>query len=102
MEYAYEASRFLKAMANPHRLRILIELTDGEKSVSELERLLKLRQPSLSQHLARLRSDHIVEPRRDGKAVYYDLTSTTAKQVLDLVTRVFARREEVQDHRAAG
>ncbi|MDX1711834.1 MAG: metalloregulator ArsR/SmtB family transcription factor [Rhodovibrionaceae bacterium] len=94
MNHTNEASRFLKALANPHRLRILIQLSGGEKSVSELERLLNLRQPSLSQHLARLRADKIVEPRRDGKAVYYALASPTAMEVLDLVEKAFGDEDQ--------
>jgi DNA-binding transcriptional ArsR family regulator len=93
MNHTNEASRFLKALANPHRLRILIQLSGGEKSVSELERLLDLRQPSLSQHLARLRADNIVEPRRDGKAVYYDLSSRAATEVLELLERTFGAEQ---------
>ena len=54
---ARDASLFLKAMAHPNRLMILCLLCDGERSVSELEQLLALRQPTVSQQLARLRED---------------------------------------------
>ena len=64
---AERACDFLKALTNPSRLMILCQLAEGEKSVGQLEELLRLRQPTLSQQLARLREDRLVEARRDGK-----------------------------------
>ena len=66
---ALHASDLLKALANPHRLLILCHLAEGEMSVGELEQLLKLRQPTLSQQLVRLREDALVETRRAGKMI---------------------------------
>ncbi|MFP6705984.1 MAG: metalloregulator ArsR/SmtB family transcription factor, partial [Alphaproteobacteria bacterium] len=56
--------RILKSMANEWRFMILCHLIEGELSVGELEKLLGISQSSLSQHLARLRSDGLVVPRR--------------------------------------
>src|SRR5687768_2186983 len=67
---ARQASEFLKALSHEVRLLILCFLIDGEKSVSEIERLLKLRQPAVSQQLARLRADGLVDTRRNGKNIY--------------------------------
>ncbi len=89
IESASKASNFLKALANPNRMMILCQLVDGEKSVSELEKLLKLRQPSMSQQLARLRADNLVATRRNGKAVYYRLASEEVEQVLELLYALF-------------
>src|SRR5665647_2036663 len=75
---AKRASDFLKALAHESRLMILCILAEGEKSVSELEAILDLRQPTVSQQLARLRADGLVSTRRDGKAVYYNLASQEA------------------------
>ncbi|MBT6111064.1 MAG: winged helix-turn-helix transcriptional regulator, partial [Rhodospirillales bacterium] len=72
---AKEASGFLKGLANENRLMILCSLAEGEKNVSELEAMLNVRQPTLSQQLARLRSDNLVSTRRDAKAIYYSLAS---------------------------
>jgi len=88
---AEEASRLLKALANQDRLMILCNLAEGERCVSELERILKLRQPSLSQQLARLRADRLVETRRDGKVIYYRLASSSAARVIDLLYDIFCR-----------
>jgi len=88
---AREASDFLKALAHPSRLLILCILCEGEKSVTELERLLALRQPTVSQQLARLRSDGLVSARRDGKAIYYSLASDDVRVITDAVRGVFCR-----------
>jgi ArsR family transcriptional regulator len=80
---------FLKALTNPSRLMILCQLADGEKSVGELEGLLGLRQPTLSQQLARLREDQLVETRRHGKMIYYRLASHEARQVIELLYELF-------------
>jgi DNA-binding transcriptional ArsR family regulator len=90
---ALRASEFLKALANSHRLLILCHLAEGERSVSELERLLKLRQPTLSQQLARLREDALVETRRCGKMIFYRLASTDARQVIELLYELFCAPE---------
>jgi len=60
--------------------------------VSELEELLNLRQPTVSQQLARLRADGLVSTRRDGKAIYYKLASEEARVVIGAVYDVFCRR----------
>jgi len=82
---ATNATALLKALANKHRLIILCHLADGEKSVGELEELLDMRQPHLSQHLARLRRDGLVRTRRDSRTIYYELESCAAAQVIGLL-----------------
>lgn len=89
---AKKASSFLKALAHENRLLILCILSEGEKSVSELESLLNLRQPTVSQQLARLRADGLVSTRRDGKAIYYKLASEEARVVIGAVYDVFCRK----------
>jgi DNA-binding transcriptional ArsR family regulator len=86
---AERACDFLKALTNPSRLLILCQLADGEKSVGELEGLLRLRQPTLSQQLARLRENQLVETRRHGKMIYYRLASDEARQVIELLYQLF-------------
>lgn len=90
MEVAREASEFLKALAHEGRLMILCHLAAGERSVTELERLLSQRQAAVSQQLARLRLEGLVETRRDGKTVYYSLTDGRARRMIDVVLALFA------------
>jgi len=90
---ARRASDFLKALAHESRLMILCILAEGEKSVSELEEILSLRQPTVSQQLARLRADGLVSTRRDGKAIYYNLASDEARVIIGAVYDVFCRKQ---------
>ncbi len=92
-ENAKRAADFLKALAHENRLMILCILAEGEKSVSELETILSLRQPSVSQQLARLRLDGLVTTRRDGKTIYYSLASEEARTVVGAVYEVFCGRK---------
>jgi ArsR family transcriptional regulator, virulence genes transcriptional regulator len=90
--HASDASEFLKALAHPTRLLILSILCEGERSVTELEQLLALRQPTVSQQLARLREDGLVKTRRQGKTIYYSLGSNDARIVVEAVSRMFGSR----------
>ncbi|MGH6666007.1 MAG: ArsR/SmtB family transcription factor [Pseudolabrys sp.] len=92
LDHAKRASNFLKALAHESRLIILCILADGEKSVSELEHELNLRQPTVSQQLARLRADGLVSTRRDGKIIYYTLASDEARIVIGAIYDVFCRK----------
>ena len=94
VEKARKASDFLKALAHESRLMILCILAEGEKSVTELERMLALRQPTVSQQLARLRANGLVATRRDGKAVYYKLASDEARIIIGVVYDVFCRKRD--------
>lgn len=89
---AEHATEFLKALAHQGRLLILCILAEGEKSVGELEEILSLRQPTVSQQLARLRADGLVAPRRDGKTIYYSLASEEARVVIGALYDVFCRK----------
>ena len=91
MENACNASNFLKAISHEGRLMILCHLATGEKSVTELEELLSARQAAVSQQLSRLRTEGLVAPRREGKAIYYRLTDQRAIQILDVVYDLFCK-----------
>ncbi len=91
---AARASKFLKALANGNRLVILCSLVEGEKNVGELERILGIRQPTLSQQLARLRVDELVETRRDSRQIYYGLASDEARQMIELLYELFRSETE--------
>ena len=80
---AREAAGFLKALAHESRLMILCLLCEGEKSVTELEHMLALRQPTVSQQLARLRTDGLVSTRRNGKTIYYRLASEETRVIIE-------------------
>lgn len=88
---AKEASGLLRALAHEARLMILCMLVEGEKSVSELEGLLEMRQPTVSQQLARLRADQLVTTRRDGKTIFYSLASQEAEKVIAVLHDLYRK-----------
>ena len=88
-ENAHAASRFLKALSNHNRLLLLCLLSEGEKTVSELEAALGLRQPAVSQQLARLRAEGLIAGRRDGKSIHYRLSSEAARRTILLLYELF-------------
>ncbi|CAO3379286.1 ArsR/SmtB family transcription factor [Azospirillum argentinense] len=86
---ARRASTLLKAMSNERRLLILCYLTEGEKSVGELEELVDLSQSALSQHLARLRRDKLVRTRRAAQNIYYSLNGHEAQTIMATLHELF-------------
>jgi len=88
---ANEATNFLKAISHEGRLMILCHLASGEKTVTELEELLALRQAAVSQQLARLRLEGLVTPRREGKAIYYRLSDDRSRRMIDLIYELFCK-----------
>lgn len=88
---AEQASSLLKALANPHRLLILCQLTEGERSVGDLATFLGLRDSTVSQHLALLRRDGMVKARRDGQTIWYSVSSPAARAVLNTLFEIFCK-----------
>ena len=86
---ADEASTLLKALANRHRLIIVCQLTEQERSVGELAVLLKIRDSTVSQHLALLRKDGLVTARRDGQTIWYSIGSPQARELVRTLYRVY-------------
>ena len=70
----------------------LCYLASGEKSVTDLENLLSSRQAAVSQQLARLRTEGLVEARRDGKTIYCRLADKRATRILDVVYDIFCNK----------
>lgn len=84
-----EASAFLKKLANPDRLLIACALAERERSVGELEGLLDIRQPGLSQQLAELRSAGFITGRKEGKAVVYALADPRVQALVSTMYALF-------------
>ncbi len=88
-DMAAHAVELLKAMANEWRLMILCQLSEGEKTVSELQATLGLSQSALSQHLAILRREKIVRARKHAQSVSYSLSGDDATKVMETLHDVF-------------
>lgn len=86
------ACRLMKALNHRDRLMLLCEISQGEKCVGELEEILDLHQPMLSQHLTRLRTSKLVKTRREGKQIFYSLGSESALAVIEVLYQQFCKK----------
>ncbi len=82
-EAADQASELLRSLGNRHRLLMLCQLTEGERSVGDLAAFLKLRDSTVSQHLSLL--------RRDGQTIWYRIASPPARRVLETLFEIFCK-----------
>jgi ArsR family transcriptional regulator, virulence genes transcriptional regulator len=88
-EHAGEAAALMKTLGNEQRLLILCNLLEGPLSVSELNERVQLSQSALSQHLALLREQHLVETRREAQSIYYSLPPGPVTQVMALLQDLY-------------
>ncbi len=86
---AARAARLMRALSNEHRLLILCYLQDRELSVSELNQCLSLSQSALSQHLAILRNDGLVQTRRESQTIFYSLHGDQAQRVIQTLHELY-------------
>lgn len=92
---AVDAEEMLKALASRHRLMILCQLIDGERSVGELAEYLELRGSTVSQHLAVLRKDGLVSPRRDGQTIWYAIANPAARRLVETLYEIYCGAAEI-------
>jgi DNA-binding transcriptional ArsR family regulator len=92
-DQAEKAAALLGAMSNPHRLRVLCELHEGELMVGDLQERIGISQSNLSQQLARLRRDGLVATRRESQKIYYSLASDEVVRVIHLMHDLFCKDE---------
>ncbi|MDE2578375.1 MAG: winged helix-turn-helix transcriptional regulator [Hyphomicrobiales bacterium] len=101
---AGDAETMLKALASRNRLMILCALQRGEHSVGDLCERVSLGQSSVSQHLARLRSDGLVRARREAQTIHYSLAGEHVVRLMDLLHEMFCAvdcpHEKTQARRA--
>lgn len=88
-EKSEEVAGLLAMLANPFRLRIMCELQQGERAVSELESVVGLSQSALSQHLAKLRSTGIVKTRRKAQTIHYSIKDERVARLLGTLFELF-------------
>lgn len=88
-ERARVAAVLLKALSHESRLLILYILNYGERTVGELEEMLGLQQAIVSQQLARLRLDQLVESRRDGRQIYYRIADPIVSELIGALCKMY-------------
>ena len=86
---ASAAARLLRTLANERRLMILCQLTEGERSVGDLQPAVGLSQSALSQHLAVLREEGVVATRRAGQVIWYRIADPAAIKVVATLAEIF-------------
>ena len=86
---AGKASEFLKTLSHEARLRILCLLLDGEKSVNQLGQELDMRQAAVSQQLQRLRAEQLVATRRQGKEIFYTISSGEVIKIMEVLEEIY-------------
>ncbi|MBY0561125.1 MAG: metalloregulator ArsR/SmtB family transcription factor [Hyphomicrobium sp.] len=84
--HAEQAAAFLAALASPHRMKILCQLSDGEKCVSDLIAATGIPQTSMSQHLAKLKKEGIVVFRREHRTLLYAIVNPLASAIMVLLS----------------
>lgn len=91
---ATRACALLKVLANEDRLLLLCQLMQGSKSVGELEQLLGIRQPTLSQQLTVLRGERLVTTERNGKYIFYTLASPEVSSIMQTLYELYCQKGE--------
>ncbi|MGP2471146.1 metalloregulator ArsR/SmtB family transcription factor [Yersinia sp. 2540 StPb PI] len=91
---AAAAGDVLRVLSNEDRLLLLCQLSQGEKAVGELEAALGIHQPTLSQQLGVLRSDGLVNTRRDGKRIFYSIADSKVLALLELLYQLYCPQEQ--------
>jgi len=90
---ASEAVSALKLLANEARLLLLCQLSQGEMCVSDLEEALDIHQPTLSQQLGVLRTEGVVNTRRQGKNIFYSVADPALLEILTVLYRLYCPKE---------
>jgi ArsR family transcriptional regulator len=87
------ASRSLKAMSHPLRLKILCTLGDAEVSVQDIVDQVGTSQSNISQHLAILRDKGILTSRKDANRVFYRVSDNRTLRLICMMREVFCSSE---------
>jgi ArsR family transcriptional regulator len=90
-ENATEAAAFLKQLSNPNRLLVLCALATGERTATELSKMSGLSPSSLSQHLNKLRTEGLINYRREHRYLYYYLADANVARFLGLLYDIYCK-----------
>ena len=88
-ETAPKVSALMKVLSNEHRLMILCLLVEQERSVGDMARALDMRQAALSQQLALLRKDGLVNTRRDAQTIFYSLARDDVRALMGFLYETY-------------
>jgi DNA-binding transcriptional ArsR family regulator len=83
-------AEILKVLGHPVRLKIVAGLMSQSCNVKKIWECLELPQATVSQHLALLKNKGVIEGKRDGVEVYYQVTSEAARKIVEALMSGFA------------
>jgi len=95
--HAAQASALLKALSNEDRLMLLCHMATKRLNVSELETLTGIHQPTLSQQLAVLRQEGLVDTEKEGKYVYYRLANDKVMRIMRTLWDIYCAPQQEED-----
>ena len=96
IEQCGSTARFLKLLAHPQRLLLLCHLTEGERTVSELEEVCEASQSHISQFLQRMKNEGLVSARREGKFIYYSIGDRRVLKLIRSLHNIFCIKPQNQ------
>lgn len=99
---AAQVVSLLKVIGNPDRLLLLCQMLQGEYSVGELEEMLDIQQPTLSQQLGLLRNEGLVSTRREGKYIYYSVSHPHVQVILGVLHQLYCSAPPPNKSKAKG
>ncbi|RBP50689.1 ArsR/SmtB family transcription factor [Arenicella xantha] len=82
---ATQVSELMKMLSSVNRLLILCQLTDGEKSVGELCKLVSMKPPAMSQQLSILRREGLLKSNRVGQSIFYSITDDNLLKLISFL-----------------
>ncbi|CDN55036.1 Transcriptional regulator, ArsR family [Neorhizobium galegae bv. officinalis bv. officinalis str. HAMBI 1141] len=88
---AEEVANFLKGLANSHRLLVLCALAEGERNVAQLIEATGIAPTSMSQHLAKLKEEGIVDFRREHRTLFYFIVHPAVSELMGILYRHFCK-----------
>ncbi|WP_260680333.1 helix-turn-helix transcriptional regulator [Thalassotalea sp. PS06] len=91
---ARQAANLLKLIGNEVRLMILCSLIENKLTVGQINERIDISQSALSQHLAKLRSDNLVDCEKDGLSVYYHIANPVVIKIIHILQDEFCPSEE--------
>jgi DNA-binding transcriptional ArsR family regulator len=94
---AEELARFIHPLAHSARIQIIQELRVGELDVTTLQKIIAMPQSSVSQHLAILKSHHLLKERKDGRRVFYSLIAPELADWLLSGIELLSKSEKLDD-----
>lgn len=89
LEKCDEVSQVMKSLSHPIRLKILCHVMDDEKTVNSLTEFCQISQSAMSQFLNRMKSEGVLESRREGTSVYYRISDPKLIKLLRYIKEIY-------------